>query len=79
MATIEELMAISALSTEPIRPKGKWIEIGGFEGEIYYDCSECGESFCLIDGLTADKMPNYCPNCGADMRPEPYKGRTGEK
>ena len=53
-------------SVQPVRPKGKWIEIGRFDGEIYYDCSECGESFCLIDGLTA--LSNFCPNCGADMR-----------
>lgn len=46
---------------------GHWIEKDGFDGDVYYDCSECGESFCLIDGTPADNLYNYCPNCGAKM------------
>ena len=51
------------------QPKiGRWIEQEGFDGDEYYDCSECGESFCLRDGTPTDNMYNYCPNCGAKMR-----------
>lgn len=50
------------------QPKiGKWIEQEGFDGDTYYDCSECGESFCLIDGTPADNLYNYCPNCGSKL------------
>lgn len=55
----------------PQEPKtGHWIEQDGFDGDTYYDCSECGESFCLIDGTPTDNLYNYCPNCGARMESE---------
>lgn len=47
--------------------EGHWIEKDGFDGDVYYDCSECGESFCLIEGTPTDNLYNYCPNCGAKM------------
>ncbi len=55
------------------RPKGKWItnreyidkEFNGhYEGNCFnspYNCSCCGYS-------PKDNRPNFCPNCGADMR-----------
>lgn len=46
---------------------GKWIEQEGWDGDVYYECSVCGEPFCLIDGTPTDNMYNYCPNCGARM------------
>ena len=46
---------------------GKWIEKEDYNLDTYYDCSECGESFCLIDGTPADNLYKYCPNCGARM------------
>ena len=49
---------------------GKWIEQEDGFGDTYYDCSCCGESFCLIEGTPTDNMYNFCPNCGADMRGE---------
>lgn len=59
----------NAPPVEPKRPKGEWIGEGdGYaDGGIVYDtwyCSECdhceeGEELAL---------PNFCPNCGADMR-----------
>ena len=57
----------------PVKPEqkmGRWIEKDGFDGDTYYDCSECGESFCLIDGTPTDNLYNYCPNCGAKMEGE---------
>lgn len=55
--------AIQALEQEP--KTGHWIEKEDFNGDTYYDCSECGESFCLIEGTPADNLYNYCPNCGS--------------
>ena len=55
----------------PVTPQpkiGHWIEKDGFDGDTYYDCSECGESFCLIDGTPTDNLYNHCPNCGAKMQ-----------
>lgn len=50
------------------RKKGKWID---------YKCSECGEpipiSKVMLRGKVMwerDQKPNFCPNCGADMRGE---------
>lgn len=52
---------------QPTRPTGRWIEKEDYNLDTYYDCSECGESFCLIDGTPTDNLYNYCPNCGAKM------------
>ena len=46
---------------------GKWIEKDGFDGDVYYDCSVCGESWATIEGSPWDNEWNYCPNCGAKM------------
>lgn len=46
---------------------GHWIEKEDYNGDTYYDCSECGESFCLIEGTPTDNLYNYCPSCGAKM------------
>ena len=53
-------MAISALSTKPIRPKGLW-KIHDLVRHLYR-CSEC-------QTITQIRF-NFCPNCGADMRGE---------
>ena len=60
--TLEDLPSVT-----PKQRSGHWIEQDGFDGDTYYDCSECGESFCLIDGTPTDNLYNYCPNCGAKM------------
>lgn len=55
-----------------IREKGEWLGEGdGYaDGEIVYDvwyCSECDH--CIDDGTDDPALlPNFCPNCGADMR-----------
>ena len=62
-----------------VREKGEWIGEGdGYaDGEIVYDvwyCSECNH--CIDDGTDDPaQLPNFCPNCGADMR----KGETDEE
>ena len=61
-------LARSDGTIEPIRKKGKWIKevkpFGGFgDGVLVRTCSECGEGF-----VYHEYIPNFCPNCGADMR-----------
>lgn len=55
------------IDTESLRPKGKWIEREDYNFDTYYDCSVCGESFCLIEGVPEENSFHYCPNCGAKM------------
>lgn len=55
-------------TAQPERKMGKWIEHNPHKWGlgIKYECSECGyEVDC--------EEPNYCPNCGADMR-DPLTG-----
>lgn len=49
------------LSIEPEQKTGHWIDTDNYYQR--WKCSECG---CH----TRDAEPNYCPNCGADMRGE---------
>ena len=46
---------------------GHWIEKDGFDGDVYYDCSECGESWTTIEGTPWQNGMAYCPNCGCRM------------
>ena len=57
---------INALIYEANRPSGEWILECDAEGEDdnLYRCSECG---CNYSCQEYD-IPNFCPNCGADMR-----------
>ena len=52
----------------PEREKGEWIEKEGYDGDTYYDCSVCGNSWTTIEGTPWDNGMDFCPNCGADMR-----------
>ena len=61
-------MAIKALEQEP--KTGRWIEKDGYDGDTYYDCSECGESWTTIEGTPWNNGMKYCPNCGANMGSE---------
>lgn len=62
---VDDIKALSPVTPQP--KTGHWIAKDGFDGDTYYDCSECGESFCLIYGTPTDNLYNYCPNCGAKM------------
>ena len=56
-------MAIEALRD---KPKGEWIleYDGDSECDNLYKCSICG----VECGCEEYDKPNFCPNCGADMR-----------
>lgn len=52
------------IDPEELRPKGRWIDNvdeNGILCNAWRKCSACG-------GLNYKMKPNYCPNCGADMR-----------
>lgn len=57
-------MAIEALQ-EPERKKGHWIILSSNEDSAVCKCSVCGEDFVFYDG---EFFPNYCGDCGSDMR-----------
>lgn len=50
----------------PLRPHGEWI----VEKDVYCRCP-----FCNFKDV---KYSNYCPDCGADMRPKPNQLRDCE-
>lgn len=57
------------------RPHGEWIDVPRYnrKGKRFLDCSVChygekGEIVCEVA-----KVPNFCPNCGADMRKKKVK------
>lgn len=52
-------------SAQPERKKGRWINHRNDNGHNIADCDQCGEAMQWFDD---DIKPNYCPNCGADMR-----------
>ena len=75
MADVDEIHHTATVSVfaldnlvEAVNKTGHWIEKEDFNGDTYYDCSECGESFCLIDGTPTDNLYNFCPNCGCRMQ-----------
>lgn len=65
------------LSEVPERKKGKWIDaewenINTGEKRKGRRCSVCGNGYFRYDVSvnTVSDIPNFCPNCGADMRGE---------
>lgn len=56
-----------APTVDPV-PKGKWIR--NFDGnEWHWFCSNCKEQWYEEDlWMGGNDFPNFCPNCGADMR-----------
>ena len=72
-ADINEII-LKAPSVVPKR--GKWIdrasELDAGLGRHNFVCSECAHTAWYFVGGSEDwwdiRKPNYCPNCGADMR-----------
>ena len=52
-------------SVESERKKGHWIGIDDYPHETW-ECDQCG---CIYEEMPS-WTPNFCPNCGADMRGE---------
>ena len=36
-------------------------------GDSVWQCSNCKEDFCFIEGNPKENMYGYCPNCGARL------------
>lgn len=58
-------------SVTPKQKKGEWLRYGedGYpnnEDTVFWQCDQCLEQYTG----RAKKIPNFCPNCGADMRGE---------
>lgn len=54
---------------EPERKNGHWLRYGedGYpnnEDTVFWQCDQCLEQYT---GRT-NRIPNFCPNCGANMR-----------
>ena len=70
-ALLERLKKLPPVNPQP--KTGHWIEKDGFDGDTYYDCSECGESWTTIEGTPWNNGMKYCPNCGAKMVEPPER------
>lgn len=60
--------AAPTVDAVPVR-HGKWID----KMVRDWHCSECDYEIAKVrkfDGYCYDDKPNFCPNCGADMREE---------
>ena len=51
-------------SVQP-RTRGRWINHRKDRGHNIADCDQCGGTLQWLD---PDERPNFCPDCGADMR-----------
>ena len=69
-AIIRAVELAPTIDPESLRPKGEWIgEANGYaDGELVYDVWYCSECNLDIGTDEPDLLPNFCPNCGADMR-----------
>ena len=55
--------------TGTFEKRGKWVpEEDGFGGYIWH-CSACGAEWTFIEGGPVENGTNFCPECGADLRP----------
>lgn len=62
----QTILALPSADVQPVR-HGWWKTCEGWDGDEYYECSECGDAFTLIDGTPEDNGYLYCPHCGALM------------
>lgn len=62
---------IPIISRADVRPvaRGHWVRKEHPSPIVEAFCSNCGDPALRAYGHPA--RTNYCPNCGADMRPEP--------
>ena len=65
----EYMRGYEAAMRECKRPQGKWIDIEEYDdypNKKVCECSECGKMI----SISRNDFPNFCENCGADMRGE---------
>lgn len=57
---------------------GRWLEIqDDFDGG-HWQCSACGVEWAFLADGPVENKANYCPACGADLRPEPPIKQEGQ-
>ena len=61
---VGEINYLPSVEAEPVR-RGKWLTCDDGWGDVHYQCSECGQEWCLNDGTPEENGMNYCPHCGA--------------
>ena len=64
----EEIKKLPASDVRPV-VRGRWIQRKSWTRCV---CSACSWEITFVTGNSY----NFCPNCGADMRPEPPKEET---
>lgn len=57
-AYVDKMVELAVAETK--RPKGKWMECGGYEPWLKGYC-------CSLCNFTVTNKYNYCPDCGAEM------------
>lgn len=67
----DRLMKVPTADVRPV-VRGEWIDNLKKHGGVTTICSACGKR-SGIGGIESNRYKPFCPNCGADMRPE---GRT---
>lgn len=71
---VNEVDIVTAINPNVVeRKKGEWLD-DSLDGILpmgiecrWQKCSCCGNS---ISRLSIQQLPNFCPNCGAEMREE---------
>ena len=68
-AEVTELKRVNLEIFEDLPKRGEWVEEHAGPGLSNYKCSLCGK-ICGTwrRGLEPSELPNWCGNCGADMR-----------
>ena len=63
---VDILELIPAADVQPVK-RGKW----DFQGNQLFKCTNCNDIFSQEQLESIRKsFPNFCPNCGADLRGE---------
>ena len=58
---------IAKLSADVVEVRhGEWKKHFSY-GLWHYDCPFCDDGFAMAEDFEANKLPNYCSNCGAKM------------
>ena len=66
MGCANEVDAIPAADVRPV-VHAYWKTVDFGDGDLFYECSHCGEGWTLIDGTPKENNMEYCNRCGAQM------------
>lgn len=65
------LIDIPAADVQPVK-RGRWVQYNRNGEETYIECTNCcvpsRPRHLQMVTRTGEGLPDYCPNCGADMR-----------